>query len=280
MSEYHAGLAPAPVPPPRDARLGRILVLDLVLLLLAVLLISVALPIPFLIGRLLQEGRSLESLGSLNEGELIRLLGVEGIVTLLLVQNLLFIGWPLIRVRWLRREPLANLGLRFERPLYLIGFGLGLGIATLILNAALGALFVALGVRQNQSDQYPLFAGDYLGQLFFLLGAAVVVPLGEEILFRGYVFGTLLRSWSGRRWGTAGAYVLSALIFSLVHSLAATQGVIALLVPTFVMGLVLAWALHRTGSLVPSIIAHAFNNGIALLALLAYVNGYIPRPDL
>jgi membrane protease YdiL (CAAX protease family) len=73
-------------------------------------------------------------------------------------------------------------------------------------------------------------------------------------------------------WGNLPAFAVSALLFSLAHSLAATQGLIGLLVPAFVMGLILAWGMQRTGSLVPCVIAHAMNNGLALSALLVCVN--------
>jgi membrane protease YdiL (CAAX protease family) len=67
-------------------------------------------------------------------------------------------------------------------------------------------------------------------------------------------------------------FVVSALFFSLAHAAAASQDVIALLVPAFVMGLLLAYGVYRTGSIVPSIIAHAMNNGLALVALLTCIN--------
>ena len=53
-------------------------------------------------------------------------------------------------------------------------------------NIVVGVVFVLLGLRQNQTAGYPLIAGDYVGQLVFLIAAAVIAPLGEELLFRGY----------------------------------------------------------------------------------------------
>jgi membrane protease YdiL (CAAX protease family) len=208
----------------------------------------------------------------LSRADQLRLIGVDGILLVLIVQNIIFIGVPLVRTRLIRREPLASIGLQAPRPLRLTLIGLGLGVLLLVGNAVIGALFASAGIRQNQADQYPLFAGDYLGQALFMLGAAVIVPIGEEVLFRGYVFHTLRRMFADARWGLVGAYLLSSAVFGVAHSLAATEGVVALIIPTMLLGLALAWVVNRTGSLIPAIIAHAMNNGVALLALVTCIN--------
>jgi membrane protease YdiL (CAAX protease family) len=117
-----------------------------------------------------------------------------------------------------------------------------------------------------------LFPGDYLGQALFFFGAAILAPIGEEVLFRGYLFGSLRRLAGDSRAGIVIAYSVSALVFALAHSLAASEGVIALLVPSFLIGLVFAWGFDRSGSLLPGIVAHALNNSIAFAALLTCIN--------
>lgn len=281
MSDYQLAVEPpAPEAPPRRPQLGRDLALDLVVLVLAFLLVSLLIPGIFFAVRAIQQGLGLEGLGRIDPSTIMEMVGVDGIVTLLVVQNLIFIGLPYLRVVRLRGEPIAELGLQLPRPLRDLALGVGLGFAVLLCNGLIGISFASFGVRQNQSAEYPLFAGDYLGQFAFLIGAAVVVPIGEEILFRGYLFRTLERMWGEWRWGRAAAFIISALIFALAHSAAATEGLIALLTPAFVMGLLLAWGTARTRSVIPSMIAHSMNNGIALLALIACLNGAIPCPDL
>lgn len=272
MAEYDHTLAPPPVQlaPPR--RLALELALDLLIIAVAWVVTSIAVGLAVLVARALMQGLSLADLGGLGNEGVLALMGADGVLLALLVQNAIFVGVPLLRTRLLRREPLATIGLRAPAPLRLTLYGLGLGALLLAANAALGALFASFGVRQNQAEQYPLFAGDYLGQALFMLGAAVVVPVGEEVLFRGYVFHTLRRIGAGTAWGLPVAFLLSAALFGVAHALAATQDVVALVIPTTVMGLGLAWAVHRTGSLLPCIIAHAMNNGVALLALAACVN--------
>jgi membrane protease YdiL (CAAX protease family) len=255
---------------PRAAALA--LVLDLTLIALLVLITSVVLVGAIIALRVAQQGLDPSELAAMDAGAQLQLLGVGGLFVVLLIQNAIFIGVPLARTLLLRREPPAALGLRFTPPLRLMLLGIALGIGVLAGNLVLGAIFSALGVRQNQAEQYPLVAGDYRGQALFLLGAALIVPLGEEILFRGYLFGSLRAIGAERSWGLPAAYLISALLFGLAHSLSATEGIVALIVPTTAMGIVLAWGFHSTGSIIPGVIAHAMNNAVALLALVTCIN--------
>jgi membrane protease YdiL (CAAX protease family) len=266
--------APAPRLPLRvtpRAAIGA-LVADLLIALGAALALSVAVVSVMVVVRAAQAGIDLGAISQLNTQEIIRLIGADGMLVLLLLQNLVFIGVAIVRVWVLRREPLSVLGFSAPQPLRLALFGVGLGVLTLFVSGIVGILFVSAGIRQNQAALYPLFPGDYLGQALFFFGAAILAPIGEEVLFRGYLFGSLRRLAGGSRSGIIVAYGVSALVFALAHSLAATQGLIGLLVPSFLIGLMFAWGFDRSGSLVPSIIAHAINNSIAFAALLTCIN--------
>jgi membrane protease YdiL (CAAX protease family) len=186
----------------------------------------------------------------------------------LFMQNLSFTAIVWLRVRKLRKLPWSWLGVQAPKALRLVGLGFGLGIAFLVLNIASSYLFSQiLGIQQNQADQFPIKLGDTSGQIMVLLAAMVLAPLGEELLFRGYIFHSLRQDL-----GRPAAYIGSALLFSGVHIFGVTQGAVALLIPLFFGGLLLAWATDRTESLVPSIIAHAMNNGVAMAALLFCTN--------
>ena len=135
--------------------------------------------------------------------------------------------------------------------------GIGGGIAVMILSG-----FVQLALRQFGVQQTQLLDFTWIRELppnqfglVWVMGA-VVGPLVEEIFFRGLLFRAYLRTR-----GPILAYALSATLFALLHlNLAA-------LPPILVLGLLLAWLYQRTGSLTPSVIAHAFNNGVAFLVL-------------
>ena len=81
----------------------------------------------------------------------------------------------------------------------------------------------------------------------------VVVPIGEEIFFRGLAFGALRRVMNRHL-----AVLLSALFFAAAH-----LEPVALL-PIVLLGVVLAYTYDYTGSLVPGMIAHGVNNLAAL----------------
>jgi membrane protease YdiL (CAAX protease family) len=87
----------------------------------------------------------------------------------------------------------------------------------------------------------------------------VAAPIGEEMLFRGYMF-TALRNWRG----TLPAAVITGLLFGAVHVLSAP----ALdLVPLAALGFGLCLLYRYTGSLYVTIVAHSINNTIAFSAL-------------
>ena len=92
-----------------------------------------------------------------------------------------------------------------------------------------------------------------LAAVFTFHALAVVTPVTEEVFFRGFVFLGLVP-----RFGVGWAMVASAAVFSLSHL---TVGVF---IPIFVTGLLLAWLYQRTGSLWPSIVAHAGQNALAV----------------
>lgn len=105
---------------------------------------------------------------------------------------------------------------------------------------------------------------------FWLLvaGIVVVAPLAEEVLFRGYLLGTLLQAVP--RWP---AQLLTAAAFGLVHGLAYA-------LPIAILGLLFGWLRVRYNALWPSVLAHAVHNGLTVtLALLwpAHLDLLYPR---
>lgn len=83
-----------------------------------------------------------------------------------------------------------------------------------------------------------------------LLGVAVTPAVCEELFFRGVVLAGL------RRLGLWPALLLSALLFGFAHAS------IYRMLPTLVLGVMLAWLAWQSGSIVPSMVVHALNNGL------------------
>lgn len=253
----------------RRLPLAAVMLIDLLLVMIAILILSTLVLGVLAMTRGIQQGLNLSTL---DQEQVLQLVGAEGVFVVLLLQNAIFVGVPIMRVAWLRRTSLATIGFQATQPLRLIAIGVALGFAVLVGNILIGLLFFSLGIQQNQAEQYPLFPSDYAGQALFFIAAAVLAPIGEEVLFRGYVFNAIRQSLGSTSIGMPLAYLASALSFMIVHVLSATEGLIALLVPAFLMGLLLAWGMHRTGSLIPPIIAHMINNSVALIGLLIAIN--------
>jgi len=90
-----------------------------------------------------------------------------------------------------------------------------------------------------------------------LLAIAVAPAIAEELLFRGVLARALARFDRGGRFTIA--IVLSSALFGLYH-LAPVQ-----MLPTFMLGLALAYLSLRADSVVPAMIAHGLNNTIAIV---------------
>jgi membrane protease YdiL (CAAX protease family) len=84
----------------------------------------------------------------------------------------------------------------------------------------------------------------------------IVAPIVEELFFRGFLFGAL-----GRVMHWVPAAMTTGLVFGGVHA-GGTPAIF--LVPLAVLGTLLCVLYRRTGSLLPGMGVHAFNNALAL----------------
>ena len=93
--------------------------------------------------------------------------------------------------------------------------------------------------------------------LFMAVGSFALIPVVEELFFRGYFLGNL-----HRRFSALWVITLSALVFALVHLQYVSADFFALynLVAVFLVGVVYAWSVYFTRSLLPAITGHAFGN--------------------
>ncbi|MCB9536144.1 MAG: CPBP family intramembrane metalloprotease [Myxococcales bacterium] len=164
-----------------------------------------------------------------------------------------------VGVAWMRRAPEPPaLGLRGVSPRTLVG-AVAVGMACMPLVG-----FVALGVRVllgGPVDNPQLAAfGDaqmtpgLLALMVLLVG--LIVPVAEELLFRGLVLDFLRQ-----RYGAGPAILGSSVAFGLVHF----EPSIA--VGTGVLGVVMGVARLKTGSLWPAVVIHATNNTLSAFAM-------------
>lgn len=197
---------------------------------------------------------------------------LRGLSALAIVQNGLFIALVLYVVRGRYRLPPASLGIQTAQAPQRAALGAVVGALTIPLSVAAERAAVAIigalvgrqraelmAAAEHTNDILTRILIDPLtrGELIWVfVMVCVLVPVGEELFFRGFVYTTL------RQWGAALATGLSALFFAAVH-----QQLVHFL-PIFLLGVVLALLLERTRSLIPPIVVHAVNNLVAVLGIL------------
>jgi len=95
-----------------------------------------------------------------------------------------------------------------------------------------------------------------------VLGLSVILaaPIGEELFFRSLLFRAIQA-----RWGLIAGMAISGLLFALVHF------EISVVIPFLGIGMLFAWAYHKSGSLWTPVIAHAIFNGVSFTATVSGV---------
>lgn len=177
---------------------------------------------------------------------------LKGFVNYLLIgfgEGLLFFIALIIFFRLLRR-PLSDLGIVKFKLRHLL-LGLGGGVFLFIAVGILGNLLVDyLGIPDPQSFALVVEGANSPWQFFLLLFlGGVIVPLKEELVFRGLIYPPLRRAY-----GRSRGILLTALFFGMMHF-----DLIRFL-PLFLGGAVLTWLYEKTKSLWPAIIAHGIWN--------------------
>ena len=146
-------------------------------------------------------------------------------------------------------RPLAVLGLRGAQPRFFVA-AIAIGATAWFVNFWMVSL-LPLPVHEAKVLE-ALVERPSLGVAIALF--AVVPAVCEEILFRG----VLARALAGR-WSLVGAAAMSALVFAAYH-LSIVQAL-----PTLTLGFLLAVIAIRADSVLPTIVAHALNNTMAIV---------------
>ncbi|MFT7464742.1 MAG: membrane protease YdiL (CAAX protease family) [Pseudohongiellaceae bacterium] len=155
---------------------------------------------------------------------------------------------------------LASLGLRRHKgpnPL-VIALASWLMILPLLALAKVvnEELLIAAGQTNLVQDHMLRFVDEGTINAIWVWSAMVLIlPLCEEILFRGALYGGLRR-----RLPAPVAIFASGLLFGLLHDP-------SVILPVTVLGMLLAWLYERTGSLLVPYLTHLLQNGITLTIL-------------
>ncbi len=176
-----------------------------------------------------------------------------------------------------RKEPTVfweHMGIEFEKK------GAGRKAVNGVLMFLAGAVagmalnnILALTTLEEISEGYQETAGYFFagGILFELLGACLLTPFLEEMLYRGVVYGRLCdmmildneeKTEDGKkreRVGRITAAVFSALLFGVLHMN------IVQFIYAGVLGMLLAWCMEKTGHLYGAFLAHMGANLVSVL---------------
>lgn len=182
--------------------------------------------------------------------------GVSGLAKMILGPQIGLILLPtlVIAVMCTRR---IRIGLRLRMPtwnvlMFSVVLGFVLHPAYMLLTRWVMAAYPisesAIASMRPLTDQMAATPWIYL-----VLLMAIVPAICEELAFRGFMFGGLLRDNQPFR-----AILVTAVLFGISH------GVLQQSISATAMGFLLGWITWRTGSIVPTILIHTINNTLSV----------------
>jgi len=136
--------------------------------------------------------------------------------------------------------------------------GLGLQVLTGVISQLLSPLLGGMKNPQDCNISQAFGAEPFLA----VISIAVIAPVVEEIVFRGFVFGGLRT-----KLGITLSVIVSSVIFSLAHSFSVGGSILLLGPSLFLAGVALALVYERSRSLVPGMVLHGSFNLIAVVAI-------------
>jgi membrane protease YdiL (CAAX protease family) len=138
-----------------------------------------------------------------------------------------------------------------------LGMGCGLLIVSYLIIFVHNNILMRLGVDTQGEEIMKLF--DSLDSpVWFIIVGVIFAPIVEELFFRGFLF-----QGFRQKYGWSNGILLSSAIFAAAH-----LDLVAL-IPTFILGALLAYMYHRTNSVWPGIILHVLINAMGLFAAYA-----------
>ncbi len=159
-----------------------------------------------------------------------------------------------------RRFGWRGFGLKPIRPRAII-LSFVAGLLCVPLMGVIGTAVQKLLGRPLVSPQLPFLAPagfSYTALVGMLIIGGLLAPFAEELIFRGLLFG-----WLRRFLFVWPAAVISAAVFGLIH------GLVPIIFAAAAVGLVLAIAYEKTGSLWSPVIIHATQNSVAIAIMFA-----------
>jgi membrane protease YdiL (CAAX protease family) len=134
-----------------------------------------------------------------------------------------------------------------------VWFGVAATVALIVVGNAVSWLFGRFLVTDFQLDIYrSAAAAGWLPLLLLWLAVVVATPVGEESLFRGFLF----RGWLRSPRDTWPVILLTAFLWALVH----VQYDWFVIAQVFCFGILLGWLRWASGSVILSMLMHGLIN--------------------
>lgn len=139
----------------------------------------------------------------------------------------------------------------------------------LLLWISIGLIFFLLLAWVGTVDKY--FQSEFLkklveddpNMLLLILSIGLFIPIAEEVLFRGYLYKVILKSFASSKIHAI-AILVQSFIFTVVH----IQYSLGVLLLVFLAGCALGILRWRTKSIIPSTIVHCINNSLGVYLAL------------
>jgi len=142
------------------------------------------------------------------------------------------------------------------------------GASLFLLTLLSSNLLEVLGLFSKPGNQQILEDVSKQWPIAITFFAVLIAPIFEELFFRKQLFTRMVQADQ-----VLLGYVISSLLFALLHEPAPTAGVTDWLLKLVLygsMGAAFAWVYRRTGRLWPAIAAHGCNNLLGIVILLAF----------
>ena len=133
-------------------------------------------------------------------------------------------------------------------------------IVMVILTIEAGKLFIDPDFKIEQHREIELLTKHQQLPLIIsvLLSAAIIIPILEEMIFRG-LFQTMLRSFTGKAWLSI---IITSVFFALIHINREHWPAL------FVLSVGMGYSYEKSGSLFRPIFIHAFFNATSVISTL------------
>ncbi|MGF7228964.1 MAG: CPBP family intramembrane glutamic endopeptidase [Candidatus Saccharibacteria bacterium] len=176
----------------------------------------------------------------------------------------LAILWLFVR-NFPREKILKGLGLRRvywkDLGFALIGVLAYFGVYGVILTVS--NQFVHINASQQQDIGFQTATGT-TNLIFTFVSLAILPPIAEELMFRGFLYGGLRKHMN-----IVIATLVTSVLFALPHSAESTNGSVLWIaaIDTFSLSLVLCFLREKTGAVYSGMGLHAIKNSIAFVSL-------------